>query len=88
MTRLSIFDVPCLCFGQVQQLRKLHPVSRRLIEQQQKFRVCEHQPRRFAFQAFLHILRSCGQRCAILSPALPRTIEDVAGILEAEEQVG
>ena len=88
MTRLSIFDVPCLCFGQVQQLRKLHPVSRRLIEQQQKFTVGQHEPRRLGLQALLHILRGGGQGRAVLAKPLPCLVEELGGVVILEKQVG
>ena len=51
--RLGVGDVAHLRVGDMQQFCQLRPVRGRLIEQQQKFRVGQHEPGRLGFQTFL-----------------------------------
>ena len=57
VARLGVGDVTHLCVGDMQQFGKLSPVGGRLVEQQQKFGVCQHEPGRLGFQTFLNVLR-------------------------------
>ena len=50
VTGFGVRDIAELGVGNVKQLRQLCPVGCRLIEEQQKFRVGEHQTRRFDFK--------------------------------------
>ena len=87
MARLGVGDVAHLRVGDMQQLGKLHPVGGRLVEQQQKFGVRQHEPRRLGFQTFLHVL--CGRRhnSGVLPKAFPRPVQKLPGIVVFEVQV-
>ena len=87
MTGFHIGHIAHLRVRQAQQLPQLRAVCRRLIEKQQKFAVCQHEPRRLRFQALLHILCCSRQRCAVLSPTLPRAVEHLGRVFVLEIEI-
>ena len=75
VARLGVGDVAHLRVGDMQQLGKLHPVGGRLIEQQQKFGVRQHEPRRLGFQTFFHVLSGRRHDSGVLPKAFPRPVQ-------------
>ena len=71
----------------MQQLRQLRPVSCRLIEQDQKLAVGQHQTGRFRAQTFLNILRGGGHGSGVLAKAFPALVEKLCGVVILEEQI-
>ena len=88
MTSFGIRDIAELRIGNVKQLRQLCAVGCRLIEQQQKFRVGEHQTRRFGFQTFFYVLACRCQRSTVFAESFPCAVKDFAGVFVFEIQVG
>ena len=84
MTSFGVCDIAELRIGNVKQLRQLCAVGRRLIEQQQKFGVSEHQTRRFGFQTFFYVLARRRQRSTIFAESFLCTIENFTGIFVFE----
>ena len=64
-----------------------HPVSCRLIEQDQKLAVGQHQAGRFRAQTFLNILRGGGHGSGVLAKAFPALVEKLCGVVILEEQI-
>ena len=87
MPGLGVFYVAHLRVGQVEKLGQLRPVGGRLIKEQQKFGVGEHEPGGFRTQTFLDVLRCSRQRCAVFAPAFPGPVEDFGGIVILKIQI-
>ena len=87
MTCFRIGNVPHLCFRDIQQLGKLRPVGGRLVQQDQKLAVGEHEPGRIGPQTFLHVLRCPGHGRRIFAKPLPALIEELGGVVILEKQV-
>jgi len=87
VTRLGVGDVAHLCIRNTQQLGQFGPVSGGLVEQQQKFTVGQHEPRRLGLQALLHILSRRRHDPGILPKAFPRPVEKFAGVVVFEVQI-
>ena len=57
---VGIGDIAHLLVGNVQELRELGTVGRRLIEHDNELRIGEHRARLHGIQQVFHILRDCG----------------------------
>ena len=87
VARLCVGDVTHLRVGDMQELRQLRPVRGRLIEQQQKFRVRQHEAGCLGFQTFLNVLRGGGHGRGVLSEPFPGPVEELAGVVVLKIQV-
>ena len=87
MPSLGPGDVAHLRFGNVQQPGKLRPVCCRLIQQDQKLTIGEHEPGRVGAQTFLHVLRRSGHSRPVLSEPFPAFIEELGAVVIFEKQV-
>ena len=81
-------DMAHLCAGDIQEFGKFGPVRGRLVEEDQKLAVGEHEPSGIGAQALLHILRGGGQGRAVLAKPLPCLVEELGGVVILEKQVG
>lgn len=84
MTGFGVRDVAELRIGDMQEFGKFCSIRCRLIEQQQKFGVGEHQTRRFGFQTFFYVLARRRQRSTIFAESFLCTIENFTGIFVFE----
>ena len=87
MPRLGVGDIPHLRVGDMQQLPQLRPVRGRLIEQQKKLRVGQHQPGRLGFQALLYVLRGRRHGRGVLPKPLPCPVQELPGVVVLEVQI-
>ena len=83
----DIGDVAELGVRDGQQLGQFLAVSGALVEQDQKFRVCQHQAGGVGAQQLVHILSQAGDQAVIFADTLPQFIEKVGAVLIAEEDI-
>ena len=81
-------DMAHLCAGDIQEFGKFGPVRGRLVEEDQKLAVGEHEPSGIGAQALLHILSGPGHGGGILAEPLPALVEELRGVEILEKQVG
>ena len=80
MAGFGVGDVAHLRIRNMQEFRQLRPVCGGLVEQQQKFRVGQHEAGRLGAQALLHILGRCRHNARILPKPLPGPVEKFPGV--------
>lgn len=88
MASLRPGDMAHLCAGDIQEFGKFGPVRGRLVEENQKLAVGEHEPGGIGAQALLHILSGPGHGGGILAEPLPALVEELSGVEILEKQVG
>ena len=71
----------------VEEFGQFLPVSGTLVEQDEKFRVCQHQAGGIGAQQLVYILRQAGDQPVILANALPEFVEEVGAVLVSEQNV-
>lgn len=83
-----IGDVGELVVRDVQQMRQFLPIRRRLIQQDEELRVCQHGPCRVGLEQVLNVLTDPGAASLILSHAFPEGEQEIGAVLMLEQQVG
>ena len=66
MADIHVGDIGELRVGNFQELGKLHAVGGRLIEHNQKFRICQHGSRGVGLKHIVHVLRYAVQKAPYL----------------------
>ena len=82
-----IGDVGELVVRDVQQMRQFLPIRRRLIQQDEELRVCQHGPCRVGLEQVLNVLTDPGAASLILSHAFPEGEQEIGAVLMLEQQV-
>ena len=83
----DIRDIAHLKVGDIQELSKLNPVGRRLVEHNDKFAVGKHRPRRMALQKVVHILGNTRAVRTVFPHTLPEGKEEVCRVFVLKEQI-
>ena len=83
----DIRDIAHLKVGDVKELGKLKPVGGRLVEHNDKLRVCKHCPRRMALQQVVHILGNTRTVRPVFTHTLPEGKEEVCRVFVLKEQI-
>ena len=82
-----IGDVGKLVFGNVQKPGELIAVGGGLVEQNQKFTVCQHKPCGIGTEQLFNVLGQTRHQSVILANPLPQFVEEIGAVLVPEQQV-